>query len=341
MVDMRSSQIKSKVDANGQNIVSTPHGGELTALETVSIVIPCYNKRSYVAQAIESALAQSHSCEVIVVDDGSTDGSIEEIKHFDGRIRWVSGPNRGGSAARNIGLAMANGDWIQFLDADDILPTEKIAAQLAQMEGAPMGAMAFCPWTHFHDSGKIDSLDARYYWHSYETGAELLAVMWHQGGFFPPHAWLTPRSLIESVGHWDESLTSDDDGEFFGRILVSASEMRFCDDTQVFYRHPPEGSVSRDKSLKSANSAWQSFESVSTSLLAARNDTLARKACLARVRTLAYAWRNNSVILARAVSWERANWLLDLSPTLPIKIRWLVALFGLKWGLALRRLVLG
>ncbi|SDK66671.1 glycosyltransferase family 2 protein, partial [Aliiruegeria lutimaris] len=62
---------------------------------SVSIIVPCYNKQSYVGATIESALKQTHCCEVIVIDDGSTDGSLDEIKRFDGRVTWLTGPNRG------------------------------------------------------------------------------------------------------------------------------------------------------------------------------------------------------------------------------------------------------
>ena len=88
----------------------------------VSILIPCYNAERWIAQAIESALAQTWSeKEVIVVDDGSTDHSLEVIRQFDGRISWETGLNRGGNAARNRLLELARGEWLQYLDADDYL----------------------------------------------------------------------------------------------------------------------------------------------------------------------------------------------------------------------------
>jgi glycosyltransferase involved in cell wall biosynthesis len=90
--------------------------------EMVSIIIPCYNAAQYVSEAIESALAQTYSnCEVIVVDDGSTDGSLDAIQRFGDKIQIKTGPNQGASAARNTGVELARGQWIQFLDADDRL----------------------------------------------------------------------------------------------------------------------------------------------------------------------------------------------------------------------------
>ncbi len=83
----------------------------------ISILIPCFKAERWIAQAIESALAQTWpEKEVIVVDDGSTDGSLEVIKSFGDRIRWETGPNRGGNAARNRLLELARGEWLQYLD---------------------------------------------------------------------------------------------------------------------------------------------------------------------------------------------------------------------------------
>ena len=97
----------------------------------VSIIIPCYNAEDFVSEAIDSALGQSYPFkEVIVIDDGSKDDSLSAIKRFGNKIRWESGPNKGGGAARNRGLSLANGDYIQFLDADDFLDMEKLEKQV-------------------------------------------------------------------------------------------------------------------------------------------------------------------------------------------------------------------
>jgi glycosyltransferase involved in cell wall biosynthesis len=104
----------------------------------VSILIPCFNAERWVAQAIESALAQTWpEKEVIVVDDGSADGSREIIQRFGDRIRWESGPNRGGNPTRNRLLALARGEWLQYLDADDYLLPDKVAAQMNYLTTQP------------------------------------------------------------------------------------------------------------------------------------------------------------------------------------------------------------
>src|SRR3954447_12953483 len=93
----------------------------------VSIIIPCHNAERWVGQAIESALNQNYSnYEVIVIDDGSTDRSLDVIKLFDQRITRLSTANRGPSSARNAGLDIARGEWVQFLDADDLLHPQKV-----------------------------------------------------------------------------------------------------------------------------------------------------------------------------------------------------------------------
>ncbi|MEO8675752.1 MAG: glycosyltransferase [Casimicrobiaceae bacterium] len=112
----------------------------------VSVIIPCFNGASYVAAAIESALNQSYrDREVIVVDDGSTDRSLMIIQGFGDRVRWVTGPNCGGSFARNTGLDLAKGDLIQFLDADDVLHPDKLASQVPLLSD-PVVDLVYSDW---------------------------------------------------------------------------------------------------------------------------------------------------------------------------------------------------
>ena len=110
-----------------------PRGaGELrvmSELPMVSILIPCYNAQAWVRQSVESALNQTYPHkEVIVVDDGSTDGSLAVLREFGNSIQLETGPNRGGNAARNRLLALSKGKWLSYLDADDYLLPDKIPA---------------------------------------------------------------------------------------------------------------------------------------------------------------------------------------------------------------------
>jgi glycosyltransferase involved in cell wall biosynthesis len=97
----------------------------------VSIIIPCFNAEAFVGEAIESAIGQTYpNVETIVIDDGSTDGSLDVIRSFGDRIHWETGPNRGGCSARNRGIELAKGKLIQLLDADDVLFAQKLERQL-------------------------------------------------------------------------------------------------------------------------------------------------------------------------------------------------------------------
>ena len=97
----------------------------------VSILIPCYNAEAWVAECIESALAQTYAnMEIIVVDDGSRDGSAEVVRKFGTRVTLHSAPNKGANATRNHLTSLARGEWLQYLDADDYLLPGKVASQI-------------------------------------------------------------------------------------------------------------------------------------------------------------------------------------------------------------------
>ena len=103
----------------------------------VTIAIPCFNAAQWIAQCMQSALDQTWpDTETIVVDDGSTDGSLGVLEKFGDAIRLIRTEHRGGNHARNAALRAATGEWIQFLDADDFLLPEKIFRQLAEASDA-------------------------------------------------------------------------------------------------------------------------------------------------------------------------------------------------------------
>lgn len=104
----------------------------------VSIIIPCYNNQTFIENAIASAIDQTYSnVEIIVIDDGSTDSSLEIIKSFADKVYWETGKNRGAPLARNRGIELAQGEYIKFLDADDVLLPDCIEKQIAQATQLP------------------------------------------------------------------------------------------------------------------------------------------------------------------------------------------------------------
>ena len=101
----------------------------------ISAVIPCYNAQAFVGEAIDSVLAQTRAPdEIVVIDDGSTDASAEVVRGYGARVRLVAQNNSGIAAARNQALSNASGDWIAFLDADDVWPHDSLASRVAALE---------------------------------------------------------------------------------------------------------------------------------------------------------------------------------------------------------------
>lgn len=255
----------------------------MTAL--ASIIVPCYNAAPWLAATLESALAQTWpNTEVIVIDDGSTDESLVIARGFESRgVGVVTQPNRGASAARNHGLQIAKGDFIQFLDADDLLAPDKIARQASVLSAAPADSLAAGRWGRFAGSVEqaVFSEEAVY---QASSGVEFLQLHYETGSMMQPGAWLAPRTLLKRAGPWNEALSLNDDGEYFARVVLSAGRLVSTPLARCYYRVPPHCSLSRRRDSVALASLYRSVELTTRHLMRADSSPRTRAAA-------AYAWK--------------------------------------------------
>ena len=239
----------------------------------VSIIIPCYNAAQWLEQTFQSALAQTWTGkEVIFVDDGSTDNSLVIARQFEsGGVKAVTQENRGASAARNHGLRLAQGEFIQFLDADDLLAPDKIANQMEMARQCDPNAILCGAWTRFTKTPADADFTAQVLCRD-ASPVDWVVTKLESDAMMHPAAWLTPRELSDRAGPWDESLTLDDDGEYFTRIVLASKGVRFCPTAVSFYRSRLAGSLSDAKSDSAWDSALRSLE-LSSSLLRLAEDS--------------------------------------------------------------------
>ncbi len=213
----------------------------------VSILIPAHNAERVIAYTMQCAIAQTwQRKEIIVIDDGSTDQTAEVVRRFVSKnVTMVSADGEGAAAARNRALNLSQGDYIQWLDADDLLSSNKIECQLAALrEGDGRRTLISSPWAHFHYRTSRARFVPNSLWQDL-TPVEWLLRKMGENLHMQTSTWLTSRELVEAAGPWDTRLKSDDDGEYFCRVLLaSKGTTRFVPEARVFYRLSGSGSLS-------------------------------------------------------------------------------------------------
>ena len=204
----------------------------------VSILIPAYNSEAWIADTLQSAIGQSwQRKEIIVVDDGSSDRTAEVARRFaSAGVAVVSVQNQGAAAARNHALKLSQGDYIQWLDADDLLAPDKIERQLAALkEGDSKRILLSSPWAYFSYRTNRARFIPTSLWHDLSPVEWLLRKM-SENLHMQTGTWLTSRELADAAGPWDTRLMSDDDGEYYCRVLLASEGTRFVPESKVFYR---------------------------------------------------------------------------------------------------------
>ncbi|HEY1754595.1 MAG TPA: glycosyltransferase [Bryobacteraceae bacterium] len=200
---------------------------------SVSVIIPAYNAATTIAEAIESVLTQSsRDWEAIVVNDGSTDATLEiagEFAAVDPRVRVISRPNGGESAARNTGLAEARHDWLVFLDADDWILPAYIERLTLQLTDDPSLDAVHCGWARVAQDG-TQVIDG------YRPPVGDLFPTLARRAAFPVHTCMVRRSLVNQVGWFDTALRKSPDWDLWQRIARAGANFGSVPEILAYYR---------------------------------------------------------------------------------------------------------
>jgi len=198
----------------------------------VSILIPCFNAGRWIGQAIDSVLAQTWpEKEVVVVDDGSTDGSLKIIKSYGERVRWETGPNRGGNAARNRLLALSRGEWLQYLDADDYLRPDKLATEIRFIKTQPGLDILFRPFIHEHWSERETRIENTVIPEPHDPW--ILLARWYLPG---TGSGLWRKAAIIEAGGWNERQPCCQEHELYLRLLMAGRNFKYLAGGGYVYR---------------------------------------------------------------------------------------------------------
>lgn len=224
---------------------------------------------------MDSVLKQTYSnWECIIVDDHSTDYSweiLEEYAKKDSRVKVFKRPDdriKGGSVARNYAFELSKGEFIQWLDSDDVIHESKIQDQLKDLLPVGLNAISISNWDwldslieieKIKENSNLDSI-IRSRWNGYpKHGFDLVLYLFEYNLFIPPHAYFMSRLLIQHSGLWIEDLNKNQDGEFMLRALLKSQQVIFNDSVYAFYRRPDSSHLSKQATLSSYQDWFRSL----------------------------------------------------------------------------------
>jgi glycosyltransferase involved in cell wall biosynthesis len=256
----------------------------------VSVIIPCYNAARWLPDTIASVRAQSWKrYEIILVDDGSNDGSGEVADRLTGPdMKVVHQTNAGQCAAFNRGLELAQGDYFEYLDADDLLAPDKLQIQLDRLQQLPPGWVASGAWGRFAQNPAEAKFEPEPVWRDLAP-VEWLVTSWQGGGMMHGAAWLVPRAVAQAAGPWDVRLSLINDFDYFPRVLLASQGIAFCGEARTYYRSGLAGSLSASTSRRAWESAFLATELGTASLLKAEDSPRTRAAAAINWQRLVYS----------------------------------------------------
>lgn len=192
----------------------------------ISCIVPVYNGEKYLAEAIESILKQNYRpIEIIIADDGSTDRTAVVVGRYGKQIRYLRQANAGTAAARNLGLSAAGGDFVAFLDADDLWHAEKLSRQMARFRARP--ELGYCV-THVQNFWMPELIEEERRFRDHRISKALPG--------YSTGTLLVRRALFGTVGQFNPAITHADDTEWFLRAADRKTAMELLPDVLLYRR---------------------------------------------------------------------------------------------------------
>lgn len=251
----------------------------------VSIIIPVFNASLFLKETVNSCLSQQgdFDVEIILIDDHSGDDSwiiMQNIQENNRNVvRIYKNDGKGANRARNYGFKLSKGDYIQNLDADDLLGEDKIANQLNILKSSSQYSLSFTGWTKFYKTTKNLTIHKQAINKSYDKPYQWLLDSWNGGGMAIPAVWLMSRELAQKSGFWNESLTVNQDGEYFSRVILNSDRILFEEKSIVYYRFGNPNSTSQRKdSIEKCQSLLDSFKMYELNISAYADKSEVKKA---------------------------------------------------------------
>lgn len=203
-----------------------------TMTPAVSVIIPVYQGARFLGEAIKSVLNQTYTnYEIIVINDGSTDNSSDVLQPYLNKIRYVYQENQGVAAARNLGIQIAKGEFIAFLDQDDFWLADKLALQVACFQAQPTLGIVNSGWQRVNELGKaIVNVEP---WHN---ASELNLRAWLEWKPVLPSAMMFSRQWLERVGGFDTRFTQSSDVDMVLRLALMGCEAKWVSQVTACYR---------------------------------------------------------------------------------------------------------
>jgi len=302
----------------------------------VSILIPAFNAGPWIRQCVESALAQTYAAtEILVVDDGSTDDTLEIVRSFGSRVRVIPGAHAGGNAARNRLLELSSGEWLQYLDADDYLLPGKIAAQMECAAKNPGLDLIYSPVILREEATGSEHLLEM----SEEADLPLHFIRWGQ---LNTNGFLWRRASVLKVGGWKEDQPACQEHELLLRMIEAGMieagmreaghRFQLVNRPGAVYRFHHAPSVSRQNPLRTVQ--------LQAGLLSRLEEYLKRQKALTpvhrkalyitRMQAARTAWKTDPALAKTLAAQAKSTgaWWVSSSPALPLNFQILTRFVG-------------